>query len=801
MRISLDDKNPAPWEGFATFELQAFSLSCTYKGKPDPRCDKASAAPTWRTNYGWFEPMPAGVRKTHLLVPPPHKRKRQASGRVVLWSSDYNAQKDREGRLTVEYAGQTLHIPLKAYAARRDVSDNPIPTTHFQAYTRMDNFVFNDSKKARRYLRARAYRLSDPDYQQWQLEAAKKTSDSLDVFLEQWARGDRRPEVIPDHVLQIPVTLSGRALHEEKCPDRPSEEPCTATMRTLANASLRWKVVRASDVAPEDYWTTRPARSHRLTRAQSLYGNAVPEVDGVQTLGPDYNATYLRLDYVAPFDTTLVMKGEFPHARFFSAQTSLPLDPRYPSGLAAGAPEVPIVDVDIHPDVGSTNPFFINAARDEENRGYTLRFAHPREQISNYREGQGVLLNEESCRGSMTERGAPAYRCRHPKNLRIAGPFRSAGITTGGDLLPAQLWARYYVPDHPDGTDFDPYAGVSLPRIWMEKDLDNDGVVDRFMILPLRFPEAGGFGREVAIRRINGIFPMWNGENREDIGSDWDDAGFSKLFGFLRGIVQRGSVSGEYPKLFVNRRTTRSAFEKGLGRTHELQSIADKFGRKHAPTGALEVSATGCSYINYGLKSVQLDPGEVLVLTGRKPATPKTRDARNVMGSGQLRYFSITQMVSGPAPRKAIHRTANRMTLMDEDIDAIADPDGNEWFLIVLSRNGDKPALPKHATWRDWGPHKRSRLLVRWMSIMSQGSGTSDRWHDATWAPDGNNMPWETADYSAPDFDEKLLLTNDASESFMRDYHIVSRRLPKQAFKKILAETQGRPWQIHRARQ
>lgn len=110
---------------------------------------------------------------------------------------------------------------------------------------------------------------------------------------------------------------------------------------------------------------------------------------------PDNHCTYLILQYLAPFGSRLVIDGEFPHCRFFNLQVSPPFDPHYPHFAGFGNAEVPIVDVDIEPDPGHTNPFRVGANRHATQRHYQVNFR--------LEQGNMVQLNEALNPGSMTE--------------------------------------------------------------------------------------------------------------------------------------------------------------------------------------------------------------------------------------------------------------------------------------------------------------------------------------------------------------------------------------------------------------
>lgn len=95
--------------------------------------------------------------------------------------------------------------------------------------------------------------------------------------------------------------------------------------------------------------------------------------------------------------------------------------------------------------------------------------------------------------------------------------------------------------------------------------------------------------------------------------------------------------------------------------------------------------------------------GPVLVLHGRAPTAPKTLDGQPVLGSGQVRYWSICQ---NELRRRSI------ACMNDEDVIL----DGNGWFTTVVSQAEDRPANARAecgVNWLNWGPNPDSLLILR----------------------------------------------------------------------------------------
>lgn len=90
---------------------------------------------------------------------------------------------------------------------------------------------------------------------------------------------------------------------------------------------------------------------------------AEPQSDRENIIWPEITTTYEAGYVPIPPGGYTEIKGLFPHARFFSFQSS-GANGRNISGWA---------DYQIKPDPGSTNPFLVGANRNAANRSYTLR--------------------------------------------------------------------------------------------------------------------------------------------------------------------------------------------------------------------------------------------------------------------------------------------------------------------------------------------------------------------------------------------------------------------------------------------
>lgn len=453
----------------------------------------------------------------------------------------------------------------------------------------------------------------------------------------------------------------------------------------------------------EDQWVVRPA--HDIDE-NALYGAF-----------QDPNATYLVVPaMLAPFGSTLVIEGAFPHARYFSAQATPPFDLdiyRYDLGIGVG--EVPIVDADIIPLPGHTNPFQVGADRKATRRGYRLEFEMAM--------GDPVALN-------------PAFRPPHfrePGNRRKAaglvyeGPWghpRGDGHKRGL-FAPGQLWLRYYAPDWANG----PLAGVPLPRLSFTLDTG-----ERFFI------EADVTGikarseRRMAIGRDDRAAP-------EEVKFMTDAYGWNKQAGIFEAIVGGivlGTKGGD--RAYVN---------------DMVRGVAGRGDDQPAP-GNYEQSATSATHIDYLVRGMNLERDRVVVLTGKLPTFPDTRIGADRMAAAQMRYWSITgyHVPRGFDFLKALFSDDPQglasQSIMDDEVVL----DQNRHYAIVFSRDNERPRNATEANgvnWVDWGASAEISWTLRWLSV-------GPEWK-ADFAPTPQHIG-SRADYWSPDFDREALFQN-----------------------------------------
>ena len=483
-----------------------------------------------------------------------------------------------------------------------------------------------------------------PDYPDFSSEEAvlaeaQRLSDGLDAHIDAWLAGSG-PARIPDELLS----------------------------EGMDRIDGPYELARPEDLPPEERVIVRPADYELdFARLRGLY--------------PDPHCTYIvgSTPY-APFGHRLVVEGEFPHARFFDIQVSPPLDPEfYYYAKQFGAPEVAIVDADIDPLPGHTNPFRPGADRETTERSYRVTF----ELVA----GNGKELE-------------PAYReplHRAPGNTRKAsliqyqGPLAYEKIVGGhrrGPWDDGTLWIRYYAPDR--GTE--PLAGVPLPR-WHLETPEGEAYCIRSVN---RAAEEAAINKTFAAREVAGKSPT------QGLFSGPD-------FGWLRDLgIFHGGITGIYAGNGLTspeQKAEARALVKGLtARGGDLE-----------PPGSDMSSNSRVPYISYLSRAMNLADGYVAVLTGKLPTFPPTlAGATRMAGDKQLRYLSFT-LYPDPNFLRTEDIGTPHASVMDEEI--AVDDEGR--YTIVYSRAADRPANAKAPgiTWQDWGPGGMSGWTIRWLTV------------------------------------------------------------------------------------
>ncbi|MCU7959116.1 MAG: hypothetical protein KZQ58_03770, partial [gamma proteobacterium symbiont of Bathyaustriella thionipta] len=469
---------------------------------------------------------------------------------------------------------------------------------------------------------------------------------------------------------------------------------------------------------------------------------------------PPGNSYFLwRYDEPLPEGTKILLEGDFPHARMMSFQVSAPWQQDLPyMGDGTGIHEVPLLDVDIEPDPGSSNPFRPGADRNTRWRHYHVTFV--------LKDGDPAVLNPDAMR--------PPYRAAG--NLRVAGT-RSGKYGKRGPVL----WMRIYLPDGHDA-----YAGVSPPVIRIQRPGEAPilAPITREVELNINRTDAGDYsikenpafanGRSKREQESLQWLREWAQKGLEQAGKPTqtdtlvrrffsapdgrlrliklDDPAF--FIGWLKHIRDADFCSGHLPKLY--------AYLYGKG--HER------------PPPANDSHSSGQNlYNSYLTSAVSLKPGEILVFHGKAAATPHTLggDAR-MTAATQLRYWNITLQAGHP------QRLTPVVDISDEEVIL----DDQDFYTIAIGRPEDRPANADAAhgiSWRDWPAGDALAVSIRMMSTNTN-----------TWKYAPQLISWLDTDYCDNN------KWPQAVEQRMKEYAPEGRYL---SVAQVSALAQGKNWQ------
>ncbi|MFQ5739265.1 MAG: fibronectin type III domain-containing protein [Acidobacteriota bacterium] len=526
-----------------------------------------------------------------------------------------------------------------------------------------------------------------------QTASAQELSDEIEEYIRSWLRGEV-PARIPRGLL--PPTV---------------ENPKTHT----------WTLQRPEEVDPERQWYFVPARKEPATDGfQALYrGNA------------ETHATYLKLLYIAPLNSKLRVEGDFPHSRQMSFHVSPPFDPEFPRSFYTGILDVPLLDVDIEPDAGHTNPFRPGADRAAGDRHYQVTF--------DLMAGNAYDLN-------------PVLQDSHfraPGNQRVGGPFESSGPWGQGTLLPAVLWLRYYGPDLNADGSVDPLAGVGLPKAELQL-----GSGEKFWIQP---------DLDLAQERQLTTTAGLDSPPVEPTEEFWNSS-----FGWLKGYG-----------IFLSQFEAQAIQEQGLQAPDSVkQEVRQDFetlfntGPRQPAPGNIGHSATDHAYNSYLSRPFALGSDKVYVITGKRPTTPATRQGETTMQPAQARYWSICHSVDQGEEGSIDFNGLVYGCLMDDEVQT----DSANDYIIVYSRGTERPGNATGecgVNWQEFGPQSVQSFVIRWMSVYP------DHYSQA-YTPDNENIPWQVGTWSEPDYDENLLGRNQPG--FMGPYHPIVHYLDREEF-------------------
>jgi hypothetical protein len=387
---------------------------------------------------------------------------------------------------------------------------------------------------------------------------------------------------------------------------------------------------------------------------------------------PDPYCTYSLCMYTGPVGAKMVIEGEFPHCRYFDIQISPPLDPTFPLTDGIGAPEVPIVDVNIDPLPGNVNPFRPGEDRNAPNRRYRYEC-----ELS---VGNAYDLNPEVLE-------APYYRAPMSK-MRKVGCFNYSGYMGDGRLLPCVIWMRYYLPDEGAG----PLGGMPLPKVHFELPSG-----EKYWLQP-------DWG--LSSMRVDTVIEAQETPAVDPAPFIGPNMGWLKLYG-LHLI---------YVEVFA----LRAMGLFGKGSPQQMQKLVPEWDRvlwgrgPDVPKpGCYEISATTCTNINYLGRIMSLGKGKVAVIAGKMPTFPKTRHGESTMEPAQVRYWSFTRLHETPDftyPGISLGQLHDEEVILDDD----------RRYVIAFSRKEDRPvnAVPEAGvTWQNWGPDAVQYFLIRWLSV------------------------------------------------------------------------------------
>lgn len=527
------------------------------------------------------------------------------------------------------------------------------------------------------------------------LQEGQRISDSLEQYIVRWLDG-KADSRIPDRYIPPGIT-----------------------------DNKNFYLKRPEDVTPEETWGYRFSRP--VNRDSCLGGL------------PDPHVTYLLLGpSLAPFNSTLVIEGEFPYCRFFSIQVSAPLDGRtYTATRYFGAAEVGIADADIEPLPGNENPFRPGADRLATNRRYRMEF--------HLAKGDAVALNK----GAFT----PPYRKRTSRLegslIVYQGPW---GINdyfgkkkkNGGKWDVGNVWLRIYVPDK--GRDV--LGGVPMPKVYYRLP---DG---RKYFIGADFSEL--------TKRAN-LTMKARKTNTEPNAYSSASEGWYKSFGIVRSILNGSCLANGWSR------------QENAAKINAIDLGVTGRGEHQPPPGNYEPHATTNNYASYLGRSLTIRKGMVAVLVGKLPRTPLTRSGNRRMERGELRYWSICgydNSLEASVPGSAVNG------IFDEDLVL----DNDRRYVIAYSRKEDRPAnasASRGVTWVDWGPTAELGLMMRYVVI-------SPEW-DFDKSPQEWHLPWSVADWAGSRYDSTLIGVN-SHKGFMECYLpriVVMRKEEFEAMKNL----------------
>lgn len=481
-----------------------------------------------------------------------------------------------------------------------------------------------------------------------------------------------------------------------------------------------WRLVKPADIDPSHQWYAMPAYDPSKTLHQ---------------FSPDPHATYLKLIFIAPLGAKMLVEGEFPHARFMDYQILTPVDPLHPVTGQVGICEVPIVDVDIEPDAGHVNPFRMGADRTTKQRKYHITFE--------LQAGNALELNPRAMQ-------APQYRGEG--NTRVGGPFAFTGPYGNNALVPSVVWLRYFAPDKATG----PYGGVPWPKATLQLSTG-----EKFWIT---------CDKSLAVKLQTDPVPRVSTAPLEPYPFLGPQLGWFKMFGILY-------LHAEARAYYQSKPWGKKDLDESKQKVRQIFKILFNQGADTPPPGNFGNAATECNYTAYLSRPMSLGREKVIVLTGKMPKFPQTRNGQRTMEGGEVRYYSLTHQFGTGHPNNKYHGTPYGI-LMDDEIVL----NENREYVIVYSRKTERPdnAQKKYnVTWQEWGSVAQQTLVLRWMSVMPE-------WYLDDYSFHENNFSWEVAGFAQLRYDKHLFGLNRPGA--MGPYHPVIHYMSTKEFEAILSK-------------
>ena len=463
------------------------------------------------------------------------------------------------------------------------------------------------------------------------------------------------------------------------------------------------------------------------------------------------------------------------------------------TGDGGGLAEIVIADVDIVPDPGSTNPFLPGADRNAKRRHYHVTFE--------LRNGNAVPLN--------TFAGQDATKPPHraPGNLRVGGTFKYNLNSEKIDPRTGKpygyrgpyIWVRYTLPDR-----LERFAGVDPPVIRIqfpgeepvlapvtrevptsERDLlapygidenpalgDADGRSlkeveghEELSRRAMRSVGAAGARGVRALPMIREVFNRRDGRkllDEAELTLNVGDPGYTIRWLNLYQDWRRGKYPADkYLGWGFKKRVSKLTYERsgvGAGRPAPRNRIMGSDHNVHT---------------TYVQVPVSIGAGELVVITGKAPSTPRTLHGNARMETGDLRYWNITMQGGGNTGTNRLRLTAIG-DLIDEDV--VLDRNGH--YMIVIGADEDRPAganAENGITWRRWPLGNMVNLLWRFLDV------------DGTWPHRPNQITWEQADYYLGDPAGSATTNRALLRKTMGEYYPMTRYLSKRDVESLIA--------------